>query len=277
MARSLTKVDEQGQLYKRPPSIEAIIDAANRQDLRTVIRRAAITNQRSPEFLPLECLTHLIREARRSGNESMNSLLPLLLSRCESILKRKMPTEEVGNWEEVRQEILGDFSVLFAEDGTNGKNTLDFYECRFYLAFRTFRIPYIEKEIALNKKRVFAPDEVEDQPEVTEDEFLSDLAARMRQPQLDLNSQLAIAKALHELPFNQCKAIILVYYYGLPIESDDASVTTASTVCSVTGRTIRNRLAQGLATLSTKFSNTGIKEEERGYDDDVQSAQNASR
>jgi len=145
MARPLTKTDHNGHLYTRAPSVEAAIDAAIGQDLETLTRRAAIANRFSPEFLPLECLVHLIRDARPRGDEdTMSALLPRLLGRCDAILKKKMPTGATGNWEEFRAEILGDFAVLFAEDGSDEKQKLDFFECRFNQAFRYFRIPYPE-------------------------------------------------------------------------------------------------------------------------------------
>ena len=279
MARPLTKTDQQGHLYTRLSSVEAAIDAAMVQDLDTLARRAAVTNQLCPDFLPLECLVHLVREARRRGDEDvMSALLLRLLSRCDTILKKKIPTDAVGSWDDVRAEILGDFAVLFAEDGSDEKHTLDFYECRFHRAFRNFRIPYLRKEIARNQNRVFAPADNEQQPDLADDEFLSGLAEKMREPwpQVDLNLRQAIANALDELPRDQCKAVVLVYYHGLPIESDDPSITTVASVCGVTGRTIRNRISRALATLSKKFKDTRMKEE-RGNDDDLESPHDASR
>lgn len=257
MGRPLTKTDHNGHLYTRSPAVEAAIDAAIGQDLEALKRRAAIANWFSPEFLPLECLVHLVRDARRRGDEdAMNALLPRLLVRCDAILKKKMPTDATGNWEEQRTEILGDFAVLFAEDGSDRKQTLDFFECRFNRAFRTFRIPYIRKEIARNQHREFAPTETEEVRDLADDEFLSGLAEKVRDrdPVVNRDLRQAILNALDTLPFDQCKAVMLVYYQGLPIESEDPTVTTAASVCGVTGRTIRNRIARALATLSRKLT-----------------------
>lgn len=160
-----------------------------------------------------------------------------------------------GSWEELRAEILGDFAVLFAEDGTHGKHKLDFFECRFNLAFRTFRIPYIKREIARNENRVFAPAENDELGDLTEDEFLSGLAEKFRgrEPQIDVDLRKALLNALDTLPFDQCKAVVLVYYLGLPIESEDPSVRTAASVCGVTNRTIRNRISKAVAALARKL------------------------
>ena len=119
MARPLTKRDQQGHLYTRSPSIETAIDTAIGQDLETLMRRTALPDGCS-DSLPSECLVHLIRDAiQRADEETMYALLPRLLSRCDAILKNRMPTEQAGNWDDVRTEILGDFAVLFAEDGSD--------------------------------------------------------------------------------------------------------------------------------------------------------------
>jgi hypothetical protein len=57
--------------------------------------------------------------------------------RCEAILFKRIHDKSRPNAAAIREEILGEFGVLFAEDGS-GQNPdeLDFYECRFNRAFR---------------------------------------------------------------------------------------------------------------------------------------------
>jgi hypothetical protein len=40
-------------------------------------------------------------------------------------------------------DVLGEFAVLFAADLTDHRCRLDFFECRFNAAFRTFYLRYI--------------------------------------------------------------------------------------------------------------------------------------
>ena len=63
MARPLTKRDKEGELYTRPLEVETAIDSAIHQDVATLLRRAPCSKLDSPEFMPMECLVHLIREA----------------------------------------------------------------------------------------------------------------------------------------------------------------------------------------------------------------------
>lgn len=87
IAQPLEKTRRDGTLYHRPKNIEAAIDAALTQDLTTQCERALIRDYGSADYLPSECLLHLIRNARRRDDEAAyNALLPLLLARCEANL-----------------------------------------------------------------------------------------------------------------------------------------------------------------------------------------------
>src|ERR1700674_5587725 len=148
MARALTKKDQNGHLYVRPETIERAISEAFQQDLSTLCDRAWVSKDSAPNFLPLECLVHLVREAWRRRDENvMSALLTPLLSRCEAILKAAIPNSRRGNAEEILQNILSDFSELFALDGSgDNPDELDFYECRFYRAFRSFYVDRIRSD-----------------------------------------------------------------------------------------------------------------------------------
>lgn len=260
MARPLTKKDGNGTLYTRPATIEAAIDEAMREDLDTLIRRAKISKRSSPGFVPLECLVHIIRDARRRGDQGMMSvLMPIMLGRCEAILIRKIPSDYLPNAEDVREEILGELGVLFAEDGcANTTNALDYFECRFNSAFRTFRLPYIKRERTRTEPLVFAPPQTGSSDDLTDDEFFSRISERLRRSKsLEEHVRNDLLKAVDALPADQSKAVTLCYFYGLPEESEDPSVTTAASLCGVTGRTIRNRLRRAIATLSRQFDEEG--------------------
>lgn len=64
MARPLLK-----KTLARPPGIERKIDIALTQDWATLSRRARETNPQSGDFLPSECLVHLLRDAIRRGED----------------------------------------------------------------------------------------------------------------------------------------------------------------------------------------------------------------
>ena len=142
MVRPLTKRRENGDLYTRLKVIEGELDRVAEIEPDVLIQRAKITRRQEPDYLSSECLVYLIREAIRTGSRSkIDFLLPRLLSRCDAILQVKVADYEFPDAESVREEILGDFSVVLASDG-HGENpdVLDFYEIHFNQAFRAFRL-----------------------------------------------------------------------------------------------------------------------------------------
>lgn len=143
MARNLTKVRkrglDKGNLYKRPDIIEADIDVALLQSNDDIFMRLVTIDIGEGEYLRSECLVHLMRTALANENDALfNSILTELLKRCEKTLKYKISSTAVPDAETLREEILQDFAMLFIEDRHNAElDELDFYECKFNLAFRS--------------------------------------------------------------------------------------------------------------------------------------------
>lgn len=245
MVRALTKADQNGDLYTRPATVEAAIKVAFEQDLDTLVRRAWLSDPDGSEFLPLECLVHLVREARRSHDDkAMSTLMPPILARCEMILKATIPHDAFPNTEQIREDILGDFGLLFVKDGSGeNPNELDFYECRFERAFRFFRIGVLRRERTLLRRLepLPAPEPGNDS---TDEEAFARVSETFRsQPtQFSKVLQKDLVNAIDNLPPDERKAVVLRHILGLKEESDDPSVVTTATLSGVTGRTVRNRL-----------------------------------
>ena len=156
MARPLTKTKVGGELYARPPAVEAQIDEVvclSQSDLQT---RLLITDRNAPDYLRSECLVHLVRQGRRSDDQQlMGSVLPVLLQRCEANLLVRVPDGEKPDAPDLRQQILDDLTDLFVTDGTGElPDELDFYECRFNLAFRTLRIDRVLRDARRRRRSI---------------------------------------------------------------------------------------------------------------------------
>jgi hypothetical protein len=261
MARPLTKKNKDGNLYARPPEIETAIDSALQQDIATLQRRSQCSRRDSPAFMPLECLVYIIREARRRRDEAtMSLLLPSLLARCEAMLISKI-SDSRPNGAEIRGEILGEFSVLFAEDGS-GENPdeLDFFECRFNRAFRFFRISFLRRPStrAMLLEASLHDNEGEDSP--VDEESIARNFSEFQQPATQLSGVFRdeLLNAIKSLPPDERRAVVLCHMLGYKAESEDPSETTAATLCRVTGRTIRNRLERAAKKLS-QFSDKEVE------------------
>ena len=253
MVRPLTKCSKDGMRYTRPQAVESVIEGALRDDLPTLKRRLSITDKGSPDYLPSECLVHLIRDARcRNDDQSLNAVLPILFGRCEAILRAKV-SDQLPNADLLRDDVLSEFSELLASDRT-GKHPdeLDFYECKFNSAFRTLRINVVRREMDQIKQATQLPDhEDKSDPDAYEDVFARvSEAVKVSADQQDQVFREELWKAIKELPPDQRDAVVLCHVLGYKMESDDPSEVTAATRCQCTGRTIRNRLKRAAKKLA---------------------------
>lgn len=252
MARPLTKHKDRVR-YARPPIVETNIDDALRSDPATLRRRLLVTDRSAPDYLRSECLIHLMREAHRAGDDQRrDSLLPILLDRCEAILKAKV-SEQLPNAAGLREEVLSEFCELLIADGSgDDPDALDYYECRFNRAFRTLRIDTLRRELRATNRGVALPDEEDvDGSEADEDAFAR-LSEAFRTPATQQSTIFLedLWEAIHALPPDERKAVILVHVLGYDEESDNPDKVTAATLCDCTGRTIRNRLSRAAEKLA---------------------------
>lgn len=261
MARPLTKKHADGSFYTRPSTIENAIDFALSDGIERLRERVSTSNRTADGALAPEVLVHLIREARRRDDQRMlSTLLPRLLAICEAILNHRVPNISQPDAPDLREEILQSFAVLFAEDGSaESTNELDFFECRFHAAFRTFRADYLRKARRKSKYMQNLPSPSGDASDDTaDDDIVARLseAYRTKPSQEDAVERSELSSALNSLPSEQREAVVLVYLLGLKEESQDPFELTAAKQCNVTGRTIRNRLRQALASLAKRMKET---------------------
>jgi hypothetical protein len=245
MVRPLTKRTGNGDRYTRPANIEAVIDVALTLDWPALHQRALIRDRRSTDYLPSECLVHLIRKAHRDRHETIrDQLLAILLGRCEATLAATLPDGRVPNAAYVRDEALGRLGELFAEDGTgDNPDELDYFEVRFNAAFAALRIDLVREEVRALRRSSPLPDDeaIARRPD-----------AVLHGPATQENSLFLnqLFRAIHTLPPEEREAVVLCHVMGYAEEADDPAKRTAATICGVTGRTIRNRLTRAAAKLS---------------------------
>lgn len=78
------------------------------------------------------------------------------------------------------------------------------------------------------------------------------MSGEILRPWFQKRGQLSqeMVDAIIRLPDDERKAVLLRFYYGLPIESDDPAKPSIVKCCSVTDRTVRNRLGRAIKKLS---------------------------
>lgn len=246
MPRALNKMTKGGIAYQRPPEIVACIDAALKQDLNEQLRRANIGDATNPDYMSSECLLHLVREARLTGNKrAVDRLLPPLLARCERRLKRTIP----DSWPDaqgLRDDVLQIFCELLAFVGTNHDATaLDIFECKFSKGLATLRYRRLRRE--KNRSKLFRDIgcEVDDDGKpVDPNDTLGRLsrAAQTSPGQEEFVYLAEMLEAIKMLPTAQRKAIELCCLQGYAPGSEDPNEITAATICGVSGTAIRKNL-----------------------------------
>lgn len=246
MAIPLTKRSKEGAVYVRPAVVESNIDGTLGQETEELIRRARVPDRHSAEYLRSECLVHVIRHAIRSGDDSRyNSLLPILLLRCEANLNSKI-SQHVPNADYVREEVLGEFSVLFAGEAEDDPpDELDYYEVRFNHAFRTLRCEVLRRECKnTNRAKVLS-----DGSETDDERARSSNLPACRPTQEDGLLLADLATSFSRLPEKIQNAMALKEL-GLAIGSDDHKKDladgkdTIAARCRVSGRTVRDWLTR---------------------------------
>ena len=252
MARPLTK-HKDGVRYTRPAVVEANIDDALGADPATLRRRLVIVDRSASGYLRSECLVHLVRHAHRNRDEkTRDAILPVLLGRCEAILGTKV-SDRLPNAAQLREDVLSEACELLLADGAGDQSDeLDFYECKFNLAFRTLRLDVIERELRVVNRNADLLDHGEvDEPDAYEDAFAR-VSEAFKTPATQQSALFLedIWEAINALPTDQRKAVILVHVLGYDEESDNSKKVTAATLCNCTGRTIRNRLSRAAKTLA---------------------------
>lgn len=254
MARPLNTMNEEGGFYTRRPEIEACIDEALAQTLETVVRRANIRSTRDPEYMPMECLLHLIREARlKRDNTAVNKLYLPFMARCEARLKKVMPDGSRADASGIREEIMQAFGELFARVGTNqNSGALDYYEVNFNDAFQVLRFKRLRKEKTRSKTFVDFSHEKDDEGEPLDVENVLagvSAAAHSPAPQEHYVYLVQVGKFLATLSPEDRETVRLVLIEGYKIESDDPDELTAAKLLGVGRRAINKRLAKVAAKL----------------------------
>lgn len=237
MANPLTKHSREGVRYVRPPDVESNIDGALDQETSVLTRRALETDRRSSTYLQSESLVYLIRAAIRDGDDSRyNALLPILLSRCEANLRSKI-SQHVPNAEYVREEVLGEFSILFAgEAEAEPPNELDYYEVKFNHAFRTLRCEVLRRERGNTEGAQVLSDG-------SDAEDGHGQLANLPPCRATQQDGVHLAELLDALP-DKLRRVIVLTEMGYVAESDDPNAITVATLCGISGRTVRTWLKQ---------------------------------
>jgi DNA-directed RNA polymerase specialized sigma24 family protein len=252
MVRALKKRDKNGQRYVRPPAIEQSIATALTQPTTTWIERAGIGHRNNDQYLAPEVIVHLIRHSlRMQDDRTASRLIEAFGKRVMRLLERRVKESRAFSAATVREETVGRFFELFADDLKEPEEVvLDFYEIGFNRALVTLRAQVIRHERLRTGESLSAPEpqNAEDDPEPIE---LPDLSPNADPLECARNAELY--RFVQALPPDERDAILRKYYRDLDTESTDSTKTTVASLAEVSGSEIRSRLRSAYARLKKRM------------------------
>ncbi|MBX3575081.1 MAG: hypothetical protein KF694_22270 [Mesorhizobium sp.] len=236
MASPLTRLEvATGQPMKRPRDVEGEIEEALRESPERLHERLGVKTRSEPGYLRFETLVHLIRQALRRG-ETGEEFFFVLNARCDAILKARL-SATIPDVDQLRQDILTDLATSLVEDILTGGDVMDFFECKFNLAFRGMRIDHLDKHLLRQSKTVqLRPHDSDgDEPEFPKSTDPSYTPPAFADPETVLQLKQVLAFIRKELSLEVQRVVVLVRIFGWTQERAAAHLGVAE-------KTIFNRL-----------------------------------
>lgn len=250
----LTKRKQDGTLYERFDTIEAMLVQLAELSRDDLLARAAIRKRTDPGYIPSECLLYFVRASRHDNSDAWFERLYKILQ--ERVLRTLPRTDRGGGpvaltSERIRNAVFDRFVELLASDRRQADDKLDFYEVRFDMALKRLRLDAQHKAWAEeNRSCSSAPDDAiltaSDQDETDsyaiDEDIFSDPFFRKR-----------VYAAIDTLPPEQSRTMHLLLL-GWPIDSSDPEVMTIAKALGCTERSVRNYRDRALKTLTALFN-----------------------
>lgn len=232
MAKQLTRINQDGAVWVRPPAVEANIESALNQPIDVIRKRLQVVVHTNADYLKSECIVHLVRRAIEDGEEERLGVLhEALLRRIEWTLRRQSSGLDRDTARQRISEVISAFNYVLA----GGTSDLDLYEAVFNKMFRFLYSPILWPKSAFYSESLEVLEQIEDP--ITSDHEALDLA-------------IDFAAAVKTFTSAERKAYLYIEEMGYQAESKDTSKVTAATLCGVSGRTIRTWQKQYKAKLA---------------------------
>jgi RNA polymerase sigma factor (sigma-70 family) len=222
-----------------------------------IVERCSVSDRNNPEYLPSECLLHLVREARSDNSDDHFAALYRQLRR--RVLAR-LPRPEVGRSADgkelvsrinldISDAVMGRFQELLMLDRQSYEERLDYFEINFDDAVAALRS---------TAKRKARRDEGRSAP-MTYDDETSELNAEIEEAATAQNpiseSKLddpayrsRLDLAIDTLP-EPLRLVMELLLKGYPIESQEPPVRSVAGSLGCTEKTVRNRRAKAIQVL----------------------------
>lgn len=251
--RPLRKRRLTGELYQRPPEVEALITELALLPRDELIARAAITKRSDSGYVPSECIVYFIRATRNDNNELWFERLYRVLA--ERVL-RSLPRAESpdGKTESLKRELIcdkvfGRFVELLSADRAAYVDKVDYFEVRFDGALSSLRRD-AQEQVWRDENR-FQPLEYDEESGELSPEVEAAAGAYNPFAASDFDApayRSRLDAAIEALPIEQSR-IIHMLKQGFPIDSKKPDVMTIAKALGRSEKTVRTYSAKAIAAL----------------------------
>lgn len=257
----LRKCKLTGEQYRRNEKVESVLSCLLVLSREDILLKCEIEDESNVEFVPSECLVHLVRICRNEvANHFFEGIYRVLMKRillrlpsAESKDKRRIYLKE----SQIQEGVIDNFQELLALDRTSYEDRLDFWEVAFGMALKMLTITVQDKVWKETNRSMPLenPETGEVFSHVLEAAGASDPNDPSELLKKDYREQLPAAIA--SLPPDK-RRIITMHLEGFLIYSDDPNVVTISKALKLSDKTVRTKKNEALSALK-KFFEKGEK------------------
>lgn len=255
MSRPLRKHRPDGTPYFRRNVVEAEIQVLAGISAAEFERRAKLWQAKDPEFVSPEALLYFVRNAAPGAHREKltEQLLVRLARRVPAIANAGGDTVSLTKMN-VREEVCDHFVDILLSDRKQYDDRLDYYEVNFNGAVAADR----RDANARHWKHENRTTELENE----EGEVSAEVESTVKYDPFDADEldkkdyRLLLDEAIESLPEFQ-RRIVVMWRQGIPIESNDSSVESISTVLKKSERTIRTHRDKAFASLKMRLERKG--------------------
>jgi hypothetical protein len=248
----LRKLNLKGQLYIRPPEIEAKLVELGSLSRDELLTRCVIREREDPRYVPSECILYFVRNCR---NEDANSFFEQLYKILLERVFRRLPSPEgAGETEtltasEIRNHAVGTLVELLAADRNNYSEKLDYFEIRFDSAMARLRADACREVLPDAKRSVPLEINQETGELLSEVERTGEGFDPFNPTKLSsLDYRLSLDSAIDVLTVEK-RRIVEMIKLGIPIDSKEPGVVTIAKTLGKSEKTVRTHRDEAFAEL----------------------------
>lgn len=245
----LRKSKSDGTPYARPATVEAALHRVLGLPRQEILTACAVTDRRRDDYVPTECILHLLRGAGRDNDQAyLGRLFRLFMDRVARafpVPERHLPgsdTKGLSSGELALREFAVDrLTEMLCLDRQGYDDRLDIYEATFDAALKTLRST-ARRSVGRQRNRL---EPLSDDPEAAEpssdveDALLRHVpGTEERIERRDYRRKLLAAIQL--LP-HEDRRLLMLLSRDIPIHSRDPTVITVARLIGCGEQTVRNR------------------------------------